>query len=99
MTAWTFNDISDQRGRRPNPRSAMKPADGALPTLRAAVDEAAREGSYWGLGCFQEITRPPAPARISSCAKDVASAERRWRVSEKRTALAVSLSSLSKAVA
>ncbi len=90
-TAWLFRWL--------NPHFAMKPADGALPTLRAAVDARAPGGSYFGPGGFQEIKGPPAPARISKRAQDVASAERLWRVSEELTGLRFPFPSLSKAVA
>ena len=69
----------------------MKPADGALPTLRAAVDPAAAGGSYWGPAGLFEISGPPAAARIPERAKDEAVAARLWEVSEKLTGVSFPL--------
>jgi NAD(P)-dependent dehydrogenase (short-subunit alcohol dehydrogenase family) len=65
-----------------NPLLAMKPASGALPTLRAAVDPSAESGSYWGPSSFFELNGPPVGARIPSRAKDEAVASRLFDVSE-----------------
>ncbi|HRI51630.1 MAG TPA: oxidoreductase, partial [Pseudomonadota bacterium] len=47
---WTATDLQRTAGaaRFFNPYFAMKPADGALPTLRAATDPAASAGEYFG---------------------------------------------------
>jgi len=71
-----------------NPLFAMKPADGALPTLRAATDPSARSGSYWGPRGLTGMNGPPAPARVADRAQDLAVAERLWEVSEKLTKVA-----------
>ena len=68
-----------------NPLFAMKPADGALPTLRAATDPDAGGGSYWGPSGFFELSGPPAIAKISRAATDAATAARLWTVSETMT--------------
>jgi NAD(P)-dependent dehydrogenase (short-subunit alcohol dehydrogenase family) len=68
-----------------NPLFGMKPADGALPTVRAATDPAAAGGSYWGPSRFFELNGPPALARISKAASDQATAARLWSVSETLT--------------
>lgn len=68
-----------------NPLLAMKPADGALPTLRAAVDPLAENGSYWGPSNFFELNGPPATAKISKLAKDETAASRLFDVSEELT--------------
>jgi NAD(P)-dependent dehydrogenase (short-subunit alcohol dehydrogenase family) len=64
---------------------AMKPAEGALPTLRAAVDPSALGGTYWGPKGLTEMNGPPAPASISKAAQDLKVAARLWEVSEKLT--------------
>jgi NAD(P)-dependent dehydrogenase (short-subunit alcohol dehydrogenase family) len=68
--------------------SAMLPfvrqpvAQGALPILFAATSPAAMGGGYYGPDGFQEIRGYPRPARIVLQARDTASAERLWSVSE-----------------
>jgi NAD(P)-dependent dehydrogenase (short-subunit alcohol dehydrogenase family) len=68
-----------------NPLLAMKPADGALPTLRAAVDPLAENGSYWGPANFFELNGPPVAAKIAKLAKDETTASRLFDVSEELT--------------
>lgn len=68
-----------------NPLLAMKPADGALPTLRAATDPAATGGSYWGPARLFALNGPPEPAKFPRRARDVAVAARLWDVSEQLT--------------
>jgi hypothetical protein len=72
-----------------NPLFAMKPADGALPTMRAAVDPAASAGSYWGPSRFFEMNGPPALARVSRRAKDEAAAAKLFDVSEALTGVSL----------
>ena len=74
-----------------NPLFAMKPHDGALPTLRAATDPSAESGSYWGPSRFGEMNGPPDRARISERAKDETVAKRLWDDSEKLARLAFAL--------
>ncbi len=84
---WTATDLQRTAGivRRLGPLLAMSPAEGALPTLRAATDPAAAAGSYWGPSRFFELNGPPAAARISRRAKDEATATRLWAASEAMT--------------
>src|SRR6266568_2822805 len=67
---------------------ALKPADGALPTLRAATDPSATSGSYWGPRGLTGMNGPPAPAHVADRAQDLAVAARLWEVSEKLTNVA-----------
>jgi NAD(P)-dependent dehydrogenase (short-subunit alcohol dehydrogenase family) len=82
---WTSTDLQRTSSfvRLLNPFFAMKPHDGALPTLRAATDPSAESGSYWGPSRFAEMNGPPARARISERAKDETVAKRLWDASEK----------------
>jgi hypothetical protein len=68
-----------------NPVVAMKPHDGALPTLRAAVDPEAESGSYWGPNGFFEMSGSPERAEILPHMKDDDVAARLWTLSEKLT--------------
>jgi NAD(P)-dependent dehydrogenase (short-subunit alcohol dehydrogenase family) len=91
---WTATDLQRTSGvvRLLNPLFAMKPHDGALPTLRAATDPSAESGSYWGPSRFSEMNGPPARARVSERAKDETVAKRLWDESEKLTGVAFAFS-------
>lgn len=58
---------------------------GALPTLRAATDPAARGGEYYGPDGFRELRGYPKLVSSSAQSKDVAVQERLWKVSEELT--------------
>jgi len=58
---------------------------GALPTLRAATDPAARGGTYYGPDGFRELRGYPKLVDSSAQSKDVAVQERLWSVSEELT--------------
>jgi NAD(P)-dependent dehydrogenase (short-subunit alcohol dehydrogenase family) len=91
---WTATDLQRTSGivRLLNPLFAMKPHDGALPTLRAATDASAESGSYWGPSRFGEMNGPPDRARIAERAKDETVAKRLWDDSEKLTGVAFAFS-------
>lgn len=86
---WTATDLQRTAGaaRFFNPYFAMKPADGALPTLRAATDPAASAGEYFGPSRLFEMNGPPARARLSRSARDAAVAARLWTTSETLTGI------------
>jgi NAD(P)-dependent dehydrogenase (short-subunit alcohol dehydrogenase family) len=88
---YTSTDLQRTAGivRLFNPLLAMKPADGALPTLRAGVDPAAESGSYWGPTGFLEMNGAPGPARVSRRAKVAADAARLFDVSEQLTGVSL----------
>jgi NAD(P)-dependent dehydrogenase (short-subunit alcohol dehydrogenase family) len=98
---WTATDLQRTAvaARFLNPLFAMRPADGALPTLRAATDSAAAGGSYWGPSRVFELNGPPAAARIPDRAKDERVAVRLWEVSEKLTGVSYPLPASRRAVA
>jgi hypothetical protein len=58
---------------------------GALPTLRAATDPAARGGEYYGPDGFQEVRGYPKVVRSSSQSHDAELQRRLWTVSEELT--------------
>jgi NAD(P)-dependent dehydrogenase (short-subunit alcohol dehydrogenase family) len=91
---WTATDLQRTSGivRWLNPLFAMKPHDGALPTLRAATDPSAESGSYWGPSRFGEMNGPPDRARISERAKDEIIAKRLWDESERLAGIAFAFS-------
>lgn len=91
---WTATDLQRTTGavRLLNPIFAMKPSGGALPTLRAATDPDAPNGSYWGPSGLFEMRGPPAKARLASRAHDAEAAARLFEVSEALTGVSFSLS-------
>jgi NAD(P)-dependent dehydrogenase (short-subunit alcohol dehydrogenase family) len=87
---WTNTDLNRTSGAMAkffNPLVAMKPHDGALPTLRAATDPAATGGSYWGPARMFEMNGPPVAARVAKRAQDTTAAKRLFDDSEKLTAV------------
>jgi len=81
---WTSTDLqrTSPVARFFNPLFAMKPHDGALPTVRAAVDPNAEGGSYWGPQGLFGMNGPPGPARPTKRALDEEVAARLFDVSE-----------------
>ena len=55
--------------------------DGALPTLRAATDQAVRGGEYYGPDGFMEQRGAPKRVESNSSANDAAVAKRLWDIS------------------
>ena len=64
---------------------AMSIDQGALPTLRAATDEDAQSGDYFGPDGFMEIKGYPKKTETNKLAKDESIAKRLWEVSEELT--------------
>jgi NAD(P)-dependent dehydrogenase (short-subunit alcohol dehydrogenase family) len=64
---------------------APRPARGALPTLRAAVDPRARGGDYYGPRGLFELMGHPGKVGTSSAARNLSDADRLWRISEELT--------------
>jgi NAD(P)-dependent dehydrogenase (short-subunit alcohol dehydrogenase family) len=58
---------------------------GALPSLRAAVDPAARGGEYYGPSGRKEYTGYPVLVESSAASHEVADAHRLWKISEDLT--------------
>ena len=83
---WTATDLQRTSGARFfNSWFAMKPVDGAMPTMRAATDPDAQSGSYWGPAGMMEMSGPPVRAKIATRATDVSVAQRLWQESERLT--------------
>ncbi|MBW4717544.1 oxidoreductase [Saccharothrix obliqua] len=59
------------------------PAMGALPTLRAATDPAARGGEYYGPGGLFEVHGHPERVTAAARAHDTALQQHLWRASER----------------
>jgi NAD(P)-dependent dehydrogenase (short-subunit alcohol dehydrogenase family) len=62
-------------------------SEGALPTLRAATDQMAEGGDYYGPEGFGEFARGARKVTMDSRVEDAASAARLWALSEELTAV------------
>lgn len=84
---WTATDLQRTSGiaRLLNPLLAMKPPQGALPTLRAATDPDAKGGTYFGPHGFRQMRGYPVPVNMEERALNDADTQRLWEVSEELT--------------
>ena len=64
---------------------AQSSAMGALPIIRAAVDENVRGGEYYGPDGFMESRGYPVLVRASEASRNQANARRLWEISEELT--------------
>jgi NAD(P)-dependent dehydrogenase (short-subunit alcohol dehydrogenase family) len=64
---------------------------GALPSLRAAVDPAARGGLYYGPSGRKQYRGYPVPVESSARSHDTADGRRLWDISERLTGVSYSL--------
>ena len=90
---WTATDLqrTSPLARAGNKLFAMKPPQGALPTLRAAVDPAATGGDYYGPDGFLQMRGYPKKIGMVKRAYDESDAARLWGISEKLTGVEYSL--------
>ena len=70
---------------------AQSPQLGALPTLRAAVDSAARGGEYYGPGGAFQFTGNPTRVHSSAHSRDTVDRRRLWEISERLTRVSYGL--------
>jgi NAD(P)-dependent dehydrogenase (short-subunit alcohol dehydrogenase family) len=84
---WTATELQrySALARVGNALFAMKPIDGALPTLRAATDPTAEMGTYYGPSRFFEVNGPPEVAKKHARAEDEAMAAALFQRSEELT--------------
>jgi NAD(P)-dependent dehydrogenase (short-subunit alcohol dehydrogenase family) len=84
---WTSTDLQRHSlvFRILNPIFSQKVENGVLPTLRAAVDEDAKSGDYYGPAGFQEMKGAPVVVKSNELSHNEANAKRLWEVSEKMT--------------
>jgi NAD(P)-dependent dehydrogenase (short-subunit alcohol dehydrogenase family) len=88
---WTATDLQRHSSlfRLLNPFFAQKPGMGALPSLRAALDDEARSGDYFGPAGFMEMKGYPVRVESSELSRDRDMADRLWRVSEELTSVSL----------
>lgn len=67
------------------------PSMAALPTVRAAVDQSARGGDFYGPGGFLQLRGHPVLVEASWRAREAAVGRRLWSISERLTGVAYQL--------
>jgi NAD(P)-dependent dehydrogenase (short-subunit alcohol dehydrogenase family) len=84
---WTATELqrSSAGARFLNPILAMKPDQGAMPTLRAATDPEVKGGEYFGPCGLYELRGKPVAVGSSRRARNEESARRLWTLSEELT--------------
>ena len=84
---WTATDLqrTSTMASLFNPIIAMKPPQGALPTLRAATDPAAEGGDYYGPDKLMQMRGYPIKVDMPKHALEAEDASRLWEVSEEMT--------------
>jgi len=90
---WTATDLQRTAPlfRLLNPLFAMKPPQGALPTLRAATDPDARGGDYFGPDGLLQARGYPVRVEMVERARDPDDAARLWEISEASTGVRIEL--------
>ncbi len=84
---WTATDLQRHSGfiRFLNNFFAMTSEQGALPTLRAALDENTGSGDYYGPNGFMEMRGYPVKVKSSTLSHDKETAKKLWDVSQELT--------------
>lgn len=70
-----------------NPLFSQNVENGVLPTLRAATDENAKAGDYFGPSGFQELKGAPIIVKSNEISYNKVNAKRLWDLSEKLTGI------------
>lgn len=86
---WTATELQRHSGLFGflNPFFAMKQWQGALPTLRAAIDVNINNGDYFGPDGWQEWKGFPVKVESNKLSHDESIAQKLWDVSEKLTGI------------
>jgi NAD(P)-dependent dehydrogenase (short-subunit alcohol dehydrogenase family) len=84
---WTGTELQRHAGyiTMLNKLFAMKIEQGALPTLRAAIDESAQGGDYYGPDGWKEMKGFPVKVRSNKLSHDTKIAQKLWKISENLT--------------
>ncbi|MBL8602410.1 MAG: SDR family oxidoreductase [Myxococcales bacterium] len=84
---WTNTELqrNDTFSRFFGPYLAMSPREGAMPTLRAALDPEATGGAYYGPAGFAELRGAPVRVAVPAGGRDEAAAARLFDESERLT--------------
>ena len=84
---WTRTELQRHSGlfQFLNNFFSQKVEQGVLPTLRAAFDQEAQTGDYFGPSGFAEMQGSPVKVKANDLSKDLAKAKNLWQLSEKLT--------------
>ena len=86
---WTSTELQRHSllFRMLNPLFSQNVRMGTLPTLRAAFDENAKSGDYFGPSGFQELKGYPKVVSSNKLSKNEANAKKLWDISEQLTGI------------
>ena len=86
---WTSTDLQRHSFmfRMLNPIFSQNVENGVLPTLRAAIDEHAQSGDYFGPAGFMEMKGSPIVVKSNEMSQNEANAKRLWDLSEEMTGI------------
>lgn len=86
---WTGTELQRHSGRMRflNIFFAQEPAQGILPSLRAAFDPDARTGDYYGPSRMMETRGNPMKVKTNTLSQDAEKAKKLWDVSEELTGI------------
>ena len=92
---WTATDLQRHSGMFEflNKFFAMPAKQGALPTLRAAIDTEAQSGDYFGPDGFQEWRGFPVKVESNKLSHNMEIAGKLWEVSEELTGIKLKINS------
>jgi len=92
---WTATDLQRHSGMFEflNKFFAMPAEQGALPTLRAAIDTEAQSGDYFGPNGFQEWRGFPVKVESNKLSHNMEIAGKLWEVSEELTGIKLKINS------
>ncbi len=84
---WTTTELQRHSliFRMLNPVFSQTVENGVLPTLRAAIDENAQPGDYFGPSGFMEMKGSPIVVKSNEMSQNEANAKRLWDLSEQLT--------------
>lgn len=84
---WTSTDLQRHSlmFRVLNPVFSQKVDQGVLPTLRAAIDDEAQSGDFFGPAGFMEMKGSPVVVKSNDMSQNEANAKQLWDMSEKLT--------------
>ena len=86
---WTSTDLQRHSlmFRVLNPIFSQNVENGTLPTLRAAIDDNAQSGEYYGPGGFMEMKGAPVAVKSNDLSYNEGNAKLLWDLSEKMTGI------------
>jgi NAD(P)-dependent dehydrogenase (short-subunit alcohol dehydrogenase family) len=86
---WTATELqrNSSMAKILNPLFSQNVEMGTLPTLRAAIDETAKQGDYYGPKGFMEMRGYPKVVKSNALSHNASNAKRLWELSEQLTGI------------